>query len=73
MFDAYQIINKLTFRNKDAIWGKAVKLIEIYNLMTLRRTTKQEYPKQFYQYELGLLKENLNLSFNGYRFEFGFA
>ena len=73
LFDAYQYINKITFRNKDTIWGKAIKLTELYGLLTIKRSTKQEYPKQFYQYELGLLKENLNLSFNGYRFEFGFA
>ena len=73
LFDAYQYINKITFRNKDTIWGKAIKLTELYGLLTIKRSTKQEYPKQFYQYELGLLKENLNLSFNGHRFEFGFA
>jgi len=73
LLDAYQIQNKLSFRNKDTIWGKAVKLTEIYNLLTLKKATKQEYPKQFYQYELGILKENLNLSLNEYRFEFGFA
>ena len=73
LFDAYQYINKITFRNKDTIWGKAIKLTELYGLLTIKRSTKQEYPKQFYQYELGLLKENLNLSFNGYGFEFGFA
>ena len=73
LFEAYQIINKLTYREKTPIWGKAVKLTEIYNLLTLKRTTKQEYPKQFYQHELGLLKENLDMSFNNYRFEFGFA
>jgi len=73
LFEAYQMINKLTYREKTPIWGKAVKLTEIYNLLTLKRTTKQEYPKQFYQYELGLLKENLDMSFNNFRFEFGFA
>ena len=73
LFDAYQYINKITFRNKDTIWGKAIKLTEIYGLLTLKRSTKQEYPAQVYQFELGLLKENLNLSFNDYRFEFGFA
>ena len=70
--EAYSIVNQLTFREKNVIWGKAVSLIDIYNKLTLRRSAKQDYPKQLYLYELGRLKENSNMSYENYKFEFGF-
>ncbi len=70
--EAYSIVNQLTYREKNVIWGKAVSLNDIYNKLTLRKASKQDYPKQLYLYELGRLKENSNMTFENYRFEFGF-
>ncbi|MHB8278776.1 MAG: hypothetical protein ACYDIA_14135 [Candidatus Humimicrobiaceae bacterium] len=73
LVDAYSMINKINYREKNVIWGKAVPLNDIYSCLTLRRISKKDYPKQLYMYELGQLKENSDMSFGDYKFELGFA
>lgn len=74
LIEAYKIVNKLTYREKNIIWGKAVKLLEIYNVLTLKRSTKLDYPKQLYMYELAQLKENSEeMLYEDYKFELGFT
>ncbi|MDI9470897.1 MAG: hypothetical protein QM296_11950 [Bacillota bacterium] len=53
--------------------GLAVPLQLIYQLLTLRATSRQEYPRQFFLYDLGLLTELPELVYRDYRFELGFA
>ncbi|MDO8685357.1 MAG: hypothetical protein Q7J78_01655 [Clostridiales bacterium] len=73
MLEAYSISNRLNFREKDTAWGRAVPLNDIYELLTLKQTARQDYPKQFFMYDLGLLKEQSTISYGEYRFELGFA
>jgi hypothetical protein len=74
LLNAYKIANCLSYKQKEALWGKAVSLDKIYEILTVRRSTHQEYPKIFFQFELGLLKERFDLSLNEeYVFEFGFT
>ncbi len=53
--------------------GLAVPLQLIYQLLTLRSSSRQEYPRQFFLYDLGLLTELPELVYRDYRFELGFA
>ena len=73
MLEAYSVSNRLNYREKDAAWGRAVPLNDIYELLTLKQTARQDYPKQFFMYDLGLLKEQATISYGEYRFELGFA
>ena len=74
LLSAYKFANCLSFKQKEVLWGKAVSLDKIYEILTVKRSVHQEYPKILFQFELGLLKERFDLSLNGeYRFEFGFT
>lgn len=73
LLEAYSYANRLIYREKDVAWGRAVSLNDIYDLLTLKVSSKQDYPKQFYIYDLGLLKEQSTISYEDYKFELGFA
>jgi hypothetical protein len=47
--------------------------MDLYEIMTLKQTARQDYPKQFFVFDLGLLKESSMLELNEFRFELGFA
>ncbi len=73
LMGAYQYANRYVYRGEDVFWGRAVSLELLYELLTLRKPGKLDYPKTLYLYELGLLKEQVDLSIEGFTFEFGFA
>jgi hypothetical protein len=73
LLEAYQIGNKLAFKKDQILWGHAVSLGMIYELLTMRRSARQEYPKEQYIYDLGRLKEQLEIRYQRYKFDFGFA
>jgi len=74
LLNAYKLANNLTYKQPEVLWGKAASLDIIYDLLTVRHTTHQEYPKILFQFELGLLKEKFDLNLEGgYKFEFGFT
>lgn len=73
LLEAYKIGNKIAFRKENILWGHAVSLATIYELLTVRRSARQEYPKELYIYDLGRLREQLEIRYQGYRFEFGFT
>lgn len=73
LLEAYHIANRLHFRDKEPSYGRAVPLQELYNILTIRQTSRQDYPLQFFVFDLGLLKESGVMELEKYRFEFGFA
>jgi len=73
LLEAYHITNRLHFRDKEPSYGRAVPLQELYNILTIRQTSRQDYPLQFFVFDLGLLKESGVMELEKYRFEFGFA
>ena len=73
LLEAYQFANRITFLGKEPIWGRAVSLMDLYDIMTVKATSRQDYPKQFFVFDLGLLKESPTMELDPYRFELGFA
>ncbi len=73
LLEAYTYANRLNFPGKTVTWGQAVSLNDLYSLLTMKQSSRQDYPKQFYMYDLGLLKENATISMDRYRFELGTA
>jgi len=73
LIEAYKRVNQITYREKEVLWGKAVKLLDIYDTLTIKRSTKLDYPKQLYMYDLAQLKENSEMVCKEYKFEMGFA
>lgn len=70
LFSAYEMLNRLNL-NKDAVvWGHPIAIKEIYKLLTLKTSAKQDYPEALFSYDLARLKEQFDISHNGYRFEF---
>ncbi|MDW7658344.1 MAG: hypothetical protein SCM11_14340 [Bacillota bacterium] len=73
LVEAYQLANQLKFHEKKMVWGRAVPIKDIYDLLTVKASARQDYPKQFFVFDLGLFKESATLELNHYRFELGFA
>lgn len=73
LLPAYEIANRLTYGGNDVLWGRAVPLLKIYELLTIRRAAKQEYSKEQFLFDVGRMKEQFGLILDGYRFELGFA
>lgn len=73
LLQAYKFANKMAFREEDVLWGRAVGLDVIYELLTVKQSARQEYPKPLFVYNLGRLKEQFDLTHDGYRLELGFA
>ncbi|CQR70478.1 hypothetical protein SOV_40110 [Sporomusa ovata DSM 2662] len=72
LLGAYKVANKLAYREGQVLWGRAVALDELYELLTLKRGSRQEYPKPLFLFELGRLKEQFEMKLDEYQFEFGF-
>jgi len=73
LLEAYRVSNRLNYRGKEIAWGCAVPILDLYDILTLKQTARQDYPKQYFVYDLGLLKESAVPELNGFRFELGFA
>lgn len=73
LLSAYKFANKAAYREEEVLWGRAVGLDVIYELLTIKRAARQDYPKPLFVYELGRLKEQFDLTMDDYRFELGFA
>lgn len=73
LLEAYQIANKLAYGKNEVLWGRAVSLNTIYDLLTVTQSSKRDYPKVLYTYELARLKEQFEIRYKNYTFEFGFA
>jgi len=70
---AYEYGNKIAYHNDKVLWGKAVSIFTIYDLMTGYHVSRQIYPKNLFSYELGRLKEQYDICYKEYRFDFGQA
>ncbi|MCG3199019.1 MAG: hypothetical protein GHCLOJNM_03527 [bacterium] len=58
LLKAYEVVNRLAYRSERVRWGHAVPLGEIYKLLTLSRSSRQEYSEgQFIgsSYMLGVI------------------
>jgi hypothetical protein len=73
LMEAYEVVNRLHFGQRDVLWGKAVPLDKLYKILTLRRESKREYPKPLFVFDLARLKEQFEITHKGFRFEFGFT
>ena len=73
LLNAYKAANKIAYREADVLWGRAVGLDAIYELLTLKQSARQEYPKALFVYNLARLKEQFDLTQDEYRLELGTA
>ncbi|HAL73486.1 MAG TPA: hypothetical protein DCM45_00160 [Clostridiales bacterium] len=73
LVEAYRLSIQLKYHEKSVVWGRAVPITEIYELLTIKASARQDYPRQFFIFDLGLFKETATLELDNYRFELGFA
>ena len=66
---AYEMGNRLNLKQDSVVWGHPVTLKEIYKLLTLKQSAKQDYPEALFTYDLARLKEQFDISYEGHRFE----
>ncbi len=70
LLGAYEMANKLNLNKDSVVWGHPVPLKEIYKLLTLKQSAKQDYPEIMFSYDLARLKEQFDIGYDGHRFEF---
>lgn len=73
LLSAYEYANRLAYRQEKVLFGRAVDLNVIYQLLTIKRSSKKEYPLEQFIYDLGRLKEQFEIAYRDYRFEFGYS
>lgn len=69
LLTAYEMTNRLNLKKDSVVWGHPVTLKEIYKLLTLKQSAKQEYPEAIFAYDLARLKEEFDIYYDGRRFE----
>ncbi|MEO1785156.1 hypothetical protein V4762_08820 [Thermodesulfobium sp. 4217-1] len=71
LLEAYKILNKLTYQNSDVKWGNAVSLSKIYELITISSAYRQEYSKANFIFDISRLKDQFEIKFDKFQFNFG--
>ena len=66
---AYEMLNQLNLKSDGVVWGHPIALKEIYKLLTLKQSVKQDYPEVIFAYDLARLKEQFEISYDSRRFE----
>jgi len=66
---AYEMTNRLNLKQDSALWGHPVTLKEIYKILTLKQSVKQDYPEALFTYDLARLKEQFEICYDGRKFE----
>lgn len=69
LFSTYELINQLNLKQDSVVWGHPVPLKEIYKLLTLKSTVKQEYSEALFTYDLARLKEQFDIYYKDHQFE----
>lgn len=66
---AYELLNRLSLQVEDVLWGHPVPLKELYKLLTVRQSARQDYPEPLFTFDLARLQEQTDIQHEGYRFE----
>jgi hypothetical protein len=71
---AFELASRLAYADakRQVLWGRTVALRQLYELMTLRREYRREYPLGHFTYDLARLRQ-AGLHHPPYRLEFGFS
>jgi len=69
LLNAYECANRLVMQSPTVVWGSPIALKDIYRMLTLKQSTKQEYPEALFTYDLARLKEQVDMVYDGRKFE----
>lgn len=69
LLNAYECLNRLHNQSQTVKWGHSVSLLDVYDLLTLRVSTRQEYSKVLFTFDLSQLRQQGDMTYKGYRLE----
>ena len=69
LLSAYEMLNRLMLNQETIAWGNSVLLKDIYRLLTLKQTTRQDYPEALFVFDLARLKEQSEIVYEKYQFD----
>lgn len=69
LLSAYETLNLLTLKSNEVNWGHSVSLKDIYRLLTLKQSVRQDYPEPLFTYDLARLKEQSEIRYDRYQFD----
>jgi hypothetical protein len=69
LLSAYEMLNLATLKEKEILWGHSISLKDIYRVLTLKQSARQDYPEPLFTYDLARLKEQSEIRYDRYQFE----
>jgi hypothetical protein len=69
LLSAYEMLNCLMLNQSDIAWGHSVPLKDLYRVLTLKQTTRQDYPEALFVFDLARLKEQTEILYDKYQFD----
>lgn len=69
LLNAYELLNRLEVKGDGVLWGHSVPLKDIYRLLTLKQTAKQDYPEALFTFDLARLREQPEIFYESYQLE----
>jgi hypothetical protein len=69
LLSAYEMLNRLLVKQEEVVWGSPVPLKDIYRILTLKQTTRQDYPEAMFVFDLARLKEQTEIMYDKYQFD----
>ncbi|MEN9245230.1 MAG: hypothetical protein Q6J78_00820 [Thermostichales cyanobacterium SRBZ-1_bins_19] len=69
LLSAYGLLNRLNNQSTDVKWGQSVSLKAIYELLTLRTVTRQDYSLVLFSYDLSQLRQQEQIRYQSYQLE----
>lgn len=75
LLSAYKVANRLAYAKANGnkvLWGRAVTLRNIYDLLTLRAEARREYKEEHFVFDLARLRDK-GTTFKEYSVEFGYT
>ncbi len=69
LLGAYELLNRIQTQQSEVMWGTPIPLRDIYKLLTLKQSAKQDYPEALFIFDLARLKEQIDIRHDGRAFE----
>ncbi len=72
LLGAYALLNRVQTHQAEVMWGTPIPLRDIYKVLTLKQSAKQDYPEALFIFDLAHLKEQkeqIDIRYDGRAFE----
>jgi hypothetical protein len=69
LLSAYEVMNLASVKQKQVLWGHPIPLKDIYRILTVKQSARQDYPEPLFTFDLARLKESPEIRYEEYLFD----